>query len=677
MLATAPTPALKARSFPTPLVFACVISVAVLCIYLPGLSNDLLFDDLRLSDGTIFGQYGSLAHLKPRMLSYGSFIWIEHLLGAGWATQRAVNIALHLATVAALYLLLRELLARTRFAPEFEAQPHFQASRTAALEVGLALFALNPVAVYAVGYLTQRSILMATLFSTLACWAFLRGLVSGRAAWHGLALLSYLAAVLSKEYAVMTVALAVPLFIYVRHPPWKTIAVALGAALALLAVVAGVLFGFYGDLVGKLIDPRSIALARQLEALRPGIGGHIYALSVLNEAALFFVYGLFWFVPNVLWMSIDLRPAFPLSLAAMPQLLGALGFVALLAGAFWALLRGRGALALAALLLLFPLLLYPTEFATVWVQDPLVLYRSYLWAIAVPGLVAVALTASGFTPRTLHVIGIVVGLVFGTLAFGRVLSLKDAHAAWGDAADKIDLEAPANAVGRDRPFLNLGAWYLNKGSLDEAAQAYRTAHVLGDVGGNASFSLGVVLQQQKKHAEALAAFDAAQAGGFSGQALDYQRGEAQLALRQVDKAYASFDAALKQPPDNELDREGSERMLQTLRLRRAESAIGAGQYAAAIGDFTELLKVSPENPRLLLGLGLAFVGKGDTATAEALFTKMIAAKPSAPAFYGRAVARFSAGQKDVALKDIDQAIALDPRNPQYPQVRAQIAAGVK
>lgn len=41
-------------------------------------------------------------------------------------------------------------------------------------------------------------------------------------------------------------------------------------------------------------------------------------------------------------------------------------------------------------------------------------------------------------------------------------SLKDDGTAWADAAEKIDTKAPANAVGRSRPFLNLGAYHLEK-----------------------------------------------------------------------------------------------------------------------------------------------------------------------------------------------------------------------
>lgn len=273
-----------------------------------------MFDDVSsLQNGSLFKAYGSLLDIKQRMVSYGSFIWVEHLAGPGFWKQRLVNVALHLAAVAALYALLRSLFALTRFPDDIESQPHFVASRTAALQVGTALFALHPVAVYAVGYLIQRSILMATLFALLACLAWVRALTARRWPWYGLAVLCYALAVLSKEHAVMTAALAIPLYIYVRRPGWKSIAAVAGSALLLLAVAAAVLLNFYGSLVGQLFDAQSRAFAQQLDALRPGVSQHMYPLSIMNQAALFFGYGLRWLVPYLGWLSIDLRPAFPWS----------------------------------------------------------------------------------------------------------------------------------------------------------------------------------------------------------------------------------------------------------------------------------------------------------------------------------------------------------------------------
>lgn len=649
--------------------FAIALVLAVLGIYLPGIQNELLFDDLRLSDGTIFGEYGSLLQFKQRMLSYGSFVWLQSLAGDGWWKQRLVNMILHLGVVAALFAFLHTLLSTARFPKEFEEQSHFQRSRLAALQVGVALFALNPVAVYAVAYLAQRSIVMATLFAVLALWMFVRGLQTGSAAWFVGALLSYVLAVLSKEHAVMTAAMTVPLYIYVCRPGWKRAVAVGGVALVVLTGAVAVLWQLYGNVLGRLFDPQSIALAQQLEALRPGMMQQMYPLSILNEAALFFAYGFLWVFPNIQWMSIDLRPAFPLGFRSLWHLMGAIGYVALLLGSIWLVLRRSNLWGLAGLLLLFPMLWYFTEFSTVWVQDPFVLYRSYLWAIALPGLAAIVLT--GFKPRSIYVLGTVLGLVFGTLALERVSSLTDAGTAWGDAAEKIDRNAPANAVGRSRAFLNLGAHHLEKGLLTQAERDFATADALGDGNGNARFNTGVALQQQQKHAQALQAFEAAQAKGFTGQSLYYHRGESAFALGQFSQAFQSFDAALKTPSDAI---EGGKKMQQLLRLRRAESAIGANQFDTAIEDFNLLLQQSPGNPRLELGLGMALVGKGETTRAIHLFDQLLARSPNPAAFYGRGIAHDQAGNQAQSLKDLDQAIRLDPRNPQYRSVRDQIAA---
>ena len=664
-----------AKLFTFPALFGAFVLAAVLAIYLPGWNHELLFDDLRLTDGAIFGNYGSLLTFKQRMLSYGSFIWVDLLAGPGWWKQRLVNVGLHLATVAALYALVRDLLERTRFPEDFESQPYFGMSRKAAVQVGVALFAVNPMAVYAVAYLVQRSIVMATLFSVLACWCFVRGLSGRGVAWYGLALLSYVAAVLSKEHAVMVAAMAVPLYIHVRRPSWKTVATIAGASTALIAVAAVVFFGIYGELIGKLFDQRSLDFAQQLERLSPGITQRMYPLSILNEAALFFAYGFLWFAPNVMWMSVDMRPAFPLSYLAFPQVLGVVGYVGLWIAALWAVLRRRGALSLAGVALMFPLLLYATEFATVWVQDPFVLYRSYLWAVAVPVVVAIVLT--GFQPKTIYVIGCAIGLVFTVLAFERVQSLRDDHTAWGDAAEKIDLKAPANAVGRWRPFLNLGAYHLDRGSLGEAQRSFATAEALGSLHGSARFNQGVALQQQKKHAQALTTFAEAEKQGFSGQSLHYHRGESAFALGQFALAFDSFSQGLASAAEGVTGKE-MDRMREAMRMRRAEAAIGAGRYDDAIGDFNALLKASPQNRRLALGLGMALVGKGDTQAAIAQFDQIIASTPNAAAaYYGRAMAHNTAKRRDDSLKDLDRAIALDPRNAQYQQVRAQLAGPPK
>ncbi len=648
------------------LVFFLVLTAATLAVYLPGLSNGLVFDDHRLTDGTVFGRFGSLLHLQPRMLAYGSFVWLQPLAGEGWAVQRVVNLLLHLGVTAGLFVLLRQLFRHTRFSDEARADPGLEDSWMAGLRVGTALFALNPVAVYAVAYLIQRSILMATLFVVWGCVAWVHGVAGRRPLFMVLALLSYLLAVLSKETVFMAAALAVPLYIFVARPPLRRALLVTGLALLALGLVGAVIYSVFGALVGVAFDPRSQQFQRQLEQIAPGIGPRMFPLSILNQSMLFFQYGFFWLFPNVQWMSIDLRPPFPLSFTSVPHVLGGIGFVIALGVSAWLVLRRSDLLGLLGLCVLCPVLLFLSEFATVWVQDPFVLYRSYLWAMTMPGLIA--LPFIGFRPRHIHMVGVALAIVFATLAVERVWSLRDELSAWSDAAERAERQAEPNAVGRWRPYLNRGAYYLEEGRTDEAYADFVRANALGEPEGTARFSMGMALQQQKKHEAVLVELAAAEAMGFVEPQLDFARGESQYALGRFADAFASFDRALRNPV--QLPAVVHERALQ----RRAEAAIPLQKFDVAVADLETLLKGKPGDQALLLRLGMAQVGRKDTAAALAIFDRMLAARPSGGAHYGRAVAQLVRGDRATALAELDRAIAMEPGNPAYRNVRAQIAA---
>jgi tetratricopeptide (TPR) repeat protein len=595
---------------------------------------------------------------------------VQSLVGEGWWKQRLVNVFLHLGTAWVLYLLARDLMARMQPASAAAGEaPPDPGVRQAALRLGVALFALNPVAVYAVAYLIQRSIVMATLFAALACLGWVRALTTGRKGWYALAFVAYVLALLSKETALMTVLLTVPLYVFVRRPPWKRTLAVVGvavAAVAALGMAAATLLPNLAAVLGQAFDQDSLAYARQLEALKPGVTALLFPLSILNEAALFFRYGLLWLFPNVQWMAIDVRPAFPLSLAAMPQLAGALAYVALLAGSAWLVLRRSDGWGLFGLGLLMAALLFMTEFLTVWVQDPFVLYRSYLWALPLPLLLAVALEATGFQRQTLYQIGAIVAVLFGALAAERGLSMKDEFTVWSDAAAKVDLQAPANAVGRWRPFQNRGAYYLDREMLDLALEDFSRAEQLGETQGAARFSRGVSLQLLRRYGEALIAFDQAEAIGFREAALYLHRGETQAAVGRYPQALDSFSKALAkvQAPG----------VAEHTRLRRAEAAAAAGQSDLAISDFQALLAAKPGDERYQIGLGLAYIGKDQAAPAKAIFEQLLATRPSAMAYYGRGLASVVAGQKAAGLADLDRAIELEPKNDMFKAVRGRVLA---
>lgn len=649
--------------FRTRMLWIAVLVAGVLAIYLPGIQNELVFDDELLSSGQIWRDYGSLAAIKQRLLSYGSFVWIDALIGEGWWKQRVVNLLIHVGVVAGLLALHLRLMAQVRWPDELRNQEGFERSRNTAVFVGVAVCAFNPVAVYAVAYLVQRSILMATLFVVLACLFFVRGVLGRSVPNYLVALLCYVAAVLSKEHAIMAPALAVALLLFLKRPSLKQVAVVGGAGLVGVAVVAAVLIRLYGSIIGVAFDELSVVYVDQLKAIDPEVESRIYPLSIINQIKLFFIYGFFWVLPVVSWMSIDMRPPFPLSMWGWQYLAAAVAFVALAVGSAYLLVKRDGPLRYLGLCLSFPLLLFVSEFATVWVQDPLVLYRSYLWAIALPGLIALMLV--GMKPKTLYLICFLVSAVLIALSLERVHRFRTPLSVWTDAVEKIAADAPDNAVGRWRPLLNRANYYLEHDMLQLAYADFVRAEALGELRGTSSFGLGVTLQQMKRLPEALAAFQRAEQRGTRDGGLYYHRGATLAALGRHNEAVDDLALAIEKSSDPKVRNDA--------RVRRGDSAMTVRRFDIAVHEYGEVVNSDPAHYEVKLGLAIALLGQKDLDKAGELLERLIAEREHDAAFYGRALLRSMRGQTADALADLDRAIALNPRHPGYPQLRAQIA----
>lgn len=637
---------------------------ALLLVYLPGLGNPLVFDDAYLADGSLFAEYGSLFQLRQRSLSYGSFVWIQHLFGEGWWKQRLVNVSIHLAVVIALWAFYREILARVQPpAPEpgaAAAEP-VRLDRSPALGLAIAVFALNPVAVYAVAYLIQRSILLATLFVVLGLWAFARGVARGKWGYHVAAVACYVLAIASKEHAVMAPLAALPVYVLVARPPLRRLAI-ISAALSLpMAVVAWLLYSRFGAILGQAFDEYSKVYLTQLARLNPDAPARAYPLSIVNQAWLFFEYGFRWMLPYTGWMSINLRPPFPLTLATFPQVLGIVGYVAALLGSAYLLLRFRDWRALLGLSLLLPGLLFATEFVTVWVQDPFVLYRSYLWAIGIPGLVFCL--AHGPSARVLLGVGLVASGLLVWQALDRVLSMDSAERVWSDAIAKQPNDP--RAVGRWFAYLNRGNAYMDREELDLALTDFANSSALGDMG-MGSYNVGAVLAAKGRHAQALAAFDQAQKQGYEIYSLPLQRGQSLAALGRFDEALAQFEAAWNlQPPSP---------TAETALINMARLGLQLERVDVAIASLEQLLARDPRHKEARYLRGMAHLKKGEHERARDAFTALLAEEQSVGAYYGRAMANFAARRKSDARADIEQALQGDPRNPQLRQLHDRILA---
>jgi tetratricopeptide (TPR) repeat protein len=515
--------------------------------------------------------------------------------------------------------------------------------------------------VYAVAYLIQRSILMAALFVVLGLWQFARGVQRGSKLSFVAALACYVLAVISKEHAIMAPLAALPVYILVARPSLKKLALIGGTGAVLVGAAAAVLALRYGEIIGNPFDAFSKVFLAQLLALGPDVEKNAYLLSILNQAWLFFKYGLFWLLPYAGWLSIDMRPPFPVSLTAFPQVLGVVGYLAVLAGGFYLIVRYRDWRALLGISLLLPALLFVTEFATVWVQDPFVLYRGYLWAIGIPGLVFFLF--HGLSGRLLWPIGLVLAALFVFQALDRVHSLSSPARVWSDAIAKLPDDQ--QAVGRWFPYLNRGEVYLDQGRMQEAFEDFRMSSTLGDKG-MGMFNMGSLLFEAGRYQESLQAYEQAQQLGYDFPGLRYQRGAALHALGRLAEAHREFELALKETPV--VPRR------ETVLALKGRVAMEMGQVDEAIANFEAALKLDPHHQKARADLGMAWVIQGDYARARTMFSQLIEETSDGQAYYGRALANHGLRNKAEALADIENAIRLTPDNPMLSEWRNRIKA---
>lgn len=523
---------------------------AVCIVYLPFLGSPFVFDDLPFFSGDIVGRYThSPFQLELRWLPYASLAWttaifsdvIPHFFRLG-------NLLLHAANVILLFFLLRQLVGA--------ALPDAEESSTVIWGAwfGALIFAVHPVAVYAVGYVIERSILMATLFSLVMQLAYLRGLLTGQKRWLALAVGAYFLAVFSKEHSIMAPALLAAQMILLRkgdgdavgHPAesplrglrdknklgtralWITWIAFFGIALLLVKIRAS-------GVVGEPYEAMASAQFAQHEIVASTLTLHI--LSALTQAGLFFKYLLLWWLPNPAWMSVDMREPFISSLSAWQAWLGAVGFLAYGVLGGWLLLR-RGWMGLTGLALLYPWLQFMVEFTAIRVQEPFVLYRSYLW---MPGMMLFIPLLLAKLPSRKTLLGLgLLALLLAPLAWNRLWVFADEYRLWNDAALLLHGE---RGMGADRIFYNRGNAELAAKKWAEAIADFQRAITLSPQLAPIHYALGVAYINTKRDQEALTQFDAAlalqpdNASYYFAKAITLKRlHQDDLAMRQMEKS---------------------------------------------------------------------------------------------------------------------------------------------
>ncbi|MFH2135604.1 MAG: hypothetical protein ABII81_10615 [Pseudomonadota bacterium] len=456
-------------------IFCVSLAGAAILLYGQFLLNPIVFDDINFFVANEAGRQPIDAYrylpFELRSLPYATLNWGKALFGLEMLHFRIENMILHVAVAIALFFFLERLFAAVGYAYEgrtftrqggLKSVLHKTVSEarrspdTLAFAAAL-LFALHPVAVYAVGYLVQRSILMATLFSLLAMLAWLQGAERESKPRLWASVLFYYLAVFSKEHAIMlpTILLALTVLLHEDWREkikqfWPQIAGFVLVALFVVAAKRGILGAVYEiDAPDMLVDANSPLN---------------HPLSVLTQSWLFFKYAALWLFPNPNWMSVDMRE--PLAASLWSGYLAA--FFAFLAWGVLAvrLLVKRGRLGLLGFALLFPWLMFIPEFSTVRIQESFVLYRSYLWAVGACAVLPLLLDK--LDKHMVRIVVAAVALAMLPISMDRLATFAHPLMLWDDAA-KLVKDKP-DRPGVYRIYYNRGTERLRVDDYDGAIE---------------------------------------------------------------------------------------------------------------------------------------------------------------------------------------------------------------
>ena len=472
-----------------------VLLVLVAALYGQFLWNPIVFDDVYFfvlnQDGTQPVDSYKFVLLELRSLPYATLAWTKAWFGLDMIYFRIGNLLLHVGVALALFAFLSAVFEAVYGNADEEGLSPKMAGFFAAL-----LFALHPVATYAAGYLVQRTIVMATLFGLLSMLTYVLGSVHKKPHWLWLSVAFYFLSVFSKEHAIMLPAVLLALTLLL-HEDWKQkLRQRWGVFMALAAVAVFVVLAKKG-IIGSTYEIEAA------DMLQKNASEHPYPLSVLTQSWLFFKYAMLWIFPNQAWMSIDMREPFARVLLS-PYLLSAACYLAWGAGAFWLLLK-RGRSGLVGFALLFPWLMFFTEFSATRIQEEFVLYRSYLWA---PGVFCLLPILFSRLPsrKAMMILGIIAIALFA-LSMERLMSMSRPIFLWDDA-EKLVHDHP-DLPGTYRIYYNRGTEFIHLGMIDQAIADLKLAIALNKDFPESYGNLGAAYFQKGDWPNAIAAFSRA------------------------------------------------------------------------------------------------------------------------------------------------------------------------
>ena len=546
-------------------------------------------------------------------LVYTTFRFERALWGLNPAGYHWVNILLHTANALLLWQLLRLL-------------------RVPGAWLAAALFALHPVHVESVAWITERkNVLMGLFFllSLLAWTKFLAEKAQSHWKFYVLALIFYVLALFSKTTAcTLPAALLLIFWLKKEQIGWQR----------LLQIAPFVVFGVAMGLVSVW-----------WERYHQGTQGPIFAIA-LPERILLANRALWFYAGKLLWPA-HLAFSYPRWTISSANLLDYV-WVFLTAGAaasiyFMRRYAGRG-LEVAAIFFattLSPMLgfimLYTFRYS--FVAD----HYQYLASIGPLALVAAGMAVVfdrvGRNARIVMLAGCgVLLLVLGLRTWAQGAIYADSDTLW--KATMVENPTSWMAYG------NLGTALHEKGKRDEAVAHYERALELNPDSFETHNNFGTALYDMERWDEAVAHYKKALEvyPGYS--EAHYNLGRTLLRMGRPAEAVSHFGEALKINPYD-----------AAAHNRIGDALVRMGRVDEGVGHFHSALQLNPKNADAHNNLGITLLELGRANEATTHFNKVLEIDPnSAEAHYNLGNALLRAGKAAEAISHYENALRINP-----------------
>ncbi|MGO9244614.1 MAG: tetratricopeptide repeat protein, partial [Verrucomicrobiia bacterium] len=493
------------------------------------------------------------------------------------------------------------------------------------------VWALHPVNVESVAWITELKNTQSGLFFFLAVWCFLRFETGARRRWYVLALLCGLAAVLSKPSTVV-LPLALLLCVWWERGAWRRADILRIAPFLILALGMSALTVVEqrGAIQKAGTTEWNLGMAERL--VIAGRAVWFYASKVLWPVRLTFVYPRWNLDAGSFWSWLPLA-----GLVVSGVLLGVRRRQS------WARagLFGSGFFVLALLPVLGFVDVYYFRYS--YVAD----HFQYLASI---GLISLAASmGAAICERTGQrgreggtVVAAILLLTLGVSTWRQARVYQDLKTLWGDTL----MKNPRCWMAHN----NLGTVFWQEGKVREAIPLYEQALRIKPDYAEAHYNLGLALSQLGRVQEASEQYEQALRINSDYAEAHLNLGLALAQLGRVPEAVGHWEQALRIKP---------EYAEAHYNLGLALSQTGGIQEA--IEHYEQALRINPEYAEAHNNLGIALARSGRMPEAIEQLKQALQIKPDyAEAHYNLGTALAQAGRIPGAIEQYEQALRLNP-----------------